>query len=93
MGEYSNLEYCNALGLAEESLQIEDPLFDMIKSMVCQAYGLLNKSNVNEVWCEKCCWEKFPETSKISPTKDELHQRIRRVNYHAFVWKNPLEAN
>ena len=47
MGEYSNLEYCYALGLAEESLQIEDPLFDMIKSMVCQAYGLLNKSNVN----------------------------------------------
>ena len=93
MGEYSNLEYCNALGLAEESLQIEDPLFDMIKSMVCQAYGLLNKSNVNEVWCEKCCWEKLPETSKISPTKDELHQRIWRVNYHAFVWKNPLEAN
>ena len=30
-----NEGYCNTLGLLGESLQIEDPLFDMIKSMVC----------------------------------------------------------
>ena len=44
-----NEEYCNALGLLGESLQIEDPLFDMIESIVCRAYGFLNKSNINDV--------------------------------------------
>ena len=40
-----NEVYWKALSLLGESLQIEDPLFDMIESMVCQAYGFL-KSNV-----------------------------------------------
>ena len=68
-----NEEYCNALDLLGESFQIEDPLFYMIECMVCQAYGFLNKSNINDVRYEKCCGEKFPEPSKIPPTKDELH--------------------
>ena len=25
-------------------------------------------------------------------TKEDLHQRVKRVNYQAFVWKNPLKA-
>ena len=61
--------------------------------MVCQAYGFPNYSNVNEVWYEKCCGEKFPEPSKTPPTQDELHQHIKRVNYQTFVWKNALEVN
>ena len=52
-------EYSNALGLIGESLQIEDPLLDMIESMGCQTYGFLNKSNVNEVQYEKCCGRNF----------------------------------
>ena len=32
-------EYCKALGLLGESLQIEDHLFDMIENMVHQVYG------------------------------------------------------
>ena len=44
-----NKEYCNALGLLRESLQIEDHLFDIIESMVCQAYRFLNKPNINDV--------------------------------------------
>ena len=88
-----NEEYCNALGLLGESLQIEDPLFDMIESIVCRAYGFLNKSNINDVRYEKCCGKKFPEPSKIPPTKEHLHQHVRRVNYQAFLWKNALEAN
>ena len=76
----SDEEYCNALGVLRESLQIEDCLFDMIESVLCQAYGFLNKPNVNDIQYEKCCGEKFPETSKLPGTKDELHQHVKRVN-------------
>ena len=61
-------EYKILLG---ESLQIEDHLFDMIWSMVCQPYGFLKKSNVNDVWYKKCCGEKFSEYSKTPPTKNK----------------------
>ena len=44
-----NEEYCKAPALLGESLQIEDHLFNMIESMLCQAYGFLNKPNVNNV--------------------------------------------
>ena len=88
-----NEEYCNALGLLGESLQIEDHLFDMTESMLCQAYRFLNKRNVNDVRYEKFCRKKSRETFKIPPTKDDLHQRVKRANYEAFVWKKALEAN
>ena len=88
-----NEEYCNALGLLEESFHIDNPLFDMIEKMVCQAYGFLNKSNVNEVRYEKSCGEKFPEPSKILPIKNKLHQHVKHVNYQTFVWQNALEAS
>ena len=39
----------NALGILGESLQIEDHLFDMIGSMVCQPYGFLKRPNVNDI--------------------------------------------
>ena len=48
---------------------------------------------MNDVRYEMCCREKFPELSKIPPTKDELHQHVRHVNYQAFVWKIALEEN
>ena len=32
------------------------------------------------------------ETSKIPPTKDELHQHVKRINCQAFVWTNAVEA-
>ena len=76
----SDEKYCNALGVLRESLEIEDCLFDMIESMLCQACGFLNKPNVNDIQYEKCCGEKFPETSKLPGTKDELHQHVKRVN-------------
>lgn len=65
-----NEDYCNVLGLLVENLQIDDPLFDVIEYMVYQASGFLNKPNVSDVRYEKSCWEKFPEPSKITPTKD-----------------------
>ena len=67
----------------------------MIETMACQAqvYGFLNKPNVNDVQYEKCCGQRFPEPSKISPAIEELHQHVKRVNYRAFVQKNALEAN
>ena len=34
-----NEGYCNALCLLGQSLQIEDPLFEIIERMVCQSYG------------------------------------------------------
>ena len=89
----SDEEYCNALGVLRESLQIEDCLFDMIESVLCQAYGFLNKPNVNDIQYEKCCGEKFPETSKIPATKDELHQHVKRINLQVVVWKNASEAD
>ena len=61
--------------------------------MVCQAYGFLNKSNISDVQYEKFCGKKFPEPSKIPPTKDGFRQHVKRVNYQAFVWKGALEAN
>ena len=36
------------VGLLRESLQIQDHLFDLIEFKVCQAYGFLNKPNVNK---------------------------------------------
>ena len=42
-----NKEYCNELGLLGESLEVVDPLFDMIKSMVCQAYVFLDINDVD----------------------------------------------
>ena len=80
-------------GLLGKTLQIEDDLFDMIKSIVCQAYGFLNKSNVNDVPYEKCCGKKFPEPSEILSTKDGLDQHVKCINYQEFVWKNAFEAN
>ena len=65
----------------------------MIESMVCQAYGFLNKPNFNDVQYGKCCGEEFPEPSKVPPTKDELHRHVKRVSYQIFVWKSTLEAN
>ena len=65
----------------------------MIESLVWKAYRFLNKFDVDDVRYEKCCGEKFPEFSKIPPTKDEIYQHVKRVNYQAFVWKNALEAN
>ena len=85
-------EYCNVLCLLGESLQTEDNLFDTIESMVRQGYGFLNKPYVNDGGYEKWCGEKFPKPP-ISPTKDNLHQHIKRVNYQAFIWQNALEAN
>ena len=80
-------------GLLGKTLQIEDDLFDMIKSIVCQAYGFLSKSNVNDVPYEKCCGKKFPEPSEILSTKDGLDQHVKCINYQEFVWKNAFEAN
>ena len=57
----------------------------MIESILCQACGFSNKPNVNDVTYEKCCGKKFPETSKILLTKDDLHQHVKRVSYQAFV--------
>ena len=88
-----NEEYYNALDFLRKSLQIEDHLFDMIESILCQAYGFLNKRNVNDVRYEKFCEENFREASKISPINDELHQHVKRVNYQAFVCNNALETN
>ena len=65
----------------------------MIESIVLQACGFLNKSNVNDSRYERCFGKTFPEPSKIPPTKDELHQHIERVNYQTFVWKNASETN
>ena len=70
-----NEEHCNALGFLGKSLQIEDHLFYMIESMVCQVYGFLKKPNANDVRHEKCCGEKFPKPA-IPPTKDELHNML-----------------
>ena len=80
-------------GLLGKTLQIEDDLFDMIKSIVCQAYGFLSKSNVNDVPYEKRCGKKFPEPSEILSTKDGLDQHVTCINYQEFVWKNAFEAN
>ena len=90
-----NEEYSNAVDLIGESFQIEDLLFDIIESMVCQANRFLNKSNVNDVDMknEKFCWKKFPEPSKFPPTEDMLHQHIKHVNYPIFIQKNAVEAN
>ena len=63
----------------------------MIEHMVCQVKGFLNKY-VNDVRHEKCGGEKFPEPSQIPPTKDELRQHVKCVNYKVFVWKSALEA-
>ena len=63
----------------------------MIEGMVCQAYGFLNKPNVNDVWYEKCRGKKFPQPTKIPPTKDELNHK--RVNYQAFLWKSAFGEN
>ena len=49
-----NEEYYNALGLLEESSQIENHLFDMIESMICEPYEFPNESNVNDIQYEKC---------------------------------------
>ena len=51
-------------------------IYLMIESMVCQAYGSLNKSNVNDIRYKKCYRGKFPEPSKISPTEGELYQHV-----------------
>ena len=45
-----------------------------------------------QIRCGKWCREKFPETSKIPPTKDELHQRIKYRNCQRFALKNFLKA-
>ena len=37
-----NGEYCKALGLLGKSLKVEDPLFDMVESMVHQLMDLGN---------------------------------------------------
>ena len=65
----------------------------MIESMVSQVCGFLNKPNVNDVRYEKCCWEKFLGLSKIPPTRYELHQHVKRVNYQKLARKNALEVN
>ena len=85
-------EYSKALGLLGEYLQIEDHLFNMIENILCQVYGFLKKPDVSGVRYEKWCREKFPETSKIPPTKDELHQRIKYRNCQRFALKNFLKA-
>ena len=87
------VKYYNALGFLGQSLQIIDHLFEMIESMIYQNYEFLNKYNVSDVRYEKRCGEKFPKPSKIPPTKDELHQHVKRVSYQVFLWKNALEAN
>ena len=46
----ANKKYCNAQDPLEERLQIEDHLFDITEGMVCQVYGFLNKTDVNDVW-------------------------------------------
>ena len=58
-----NEEYCKTLGLFGESLQIKDPLFDMIKSMVRQPMDFENLMLMT-----------LPEPSKIPKIKEKLHQ-------------------
>ena len=65
----------------------------MIESMVCHAYGFLHKPSVSDARYEKCCGGNFFEPSKIPPTKDKLHQHVKRVNCQASLWKKYLEAN
>ena len=57
----------------------------MIESMVCHAYGFLHKPSVSDVRYEKCCGGNFFEPSKIPPTKDKLHQHVKRVNCQASL--------
>ena len=64
-----------------ESLQFGNPLFDMIESMVSQAYGFLNKSNINDARYEKCCAEKFLELSSIC-----LEERVRSKPRNSWRW-------
>lgn len=73
-------------------LQIENQLLEMIESMVCQFYRFFKKLNVSDVRYGNWCKEKLPKTSKIQPTKDELRQYVKCVNYQAFILKNVLEA-
>ena len=54
--------------------------------------NFLKKPNVNDVRYEKWCGEKFLETFKIPPTKDELHQHVKCVNYQALAWENLWEV-
>ena len=68
-------------------------LIDMIESMVCQGFGLSNKPNINKIWYENCCREKFHEPSNILLTKHQLHQHVKCLNYRAFACKSTLEAN
>ena len=48
-----NKECCIALALLGENLHTEDHQFNMIESILCQAYGFLSKSDLNDVQCEK----------------------------------------
>ena len=63
-------EYCNALGPLREALQIKNLLAD-------------RKSSQLQIW--QCRGEKSPESSEIPPTKNELHQHIKRVNYQLLL--------
>ena len=82
--------FCDAICLLDESLDIEETVYEVIEQMVCVAYGFENVEKINEIRYKKCCSKQFPDLTRIPPTRPELRQHVKRVNFQAFIWKkNP----
>ena len=73
--------FCDGLCLLGESLDIEETVYGIIEQMVCTAYEFEIVININEVRYRKCCSKQFPDPTRIPPTRDELRQHVKRVNY------------
>ena len=89
----SNEIFRDALALLGEDLSIQDTIFEAIEQLVCTAYGFESETDIDRVRYKKCCGKKFPEPSRLPPTKDELKQHIKRANYQTFIWKNALQRD
>ena len=82
--------FCDAICLLDESLDIEETVYEVIEQMVCVAYGFENVEKINEIRYKKCCSKQFPDPTRIPPTRPELRQHVKRVNFQAFIWKKIL---
>ena len=84
--------FCDAICLLDESIDIEETVHKVIEQMVCVAYGFENVEKINEIRYKKCCSKQFPDLTRIPPTRPELRQHVKRVNFQAFIWKKALDV-
>ena len=80
------------VGSLGERVPASDEDLNKIEQFVCALYNDHRCNSVNELRYKLFCKSKNQQSHQLPPTKAALKSHLRRANYQALLWKNPLET-